>query len=151
MRDGALILLYRLLFVPYAEDRNLLPDETGPYADYSLTRQRLEIAERRAKGAPFSDRMTTLWSRLQGVFQAIGQGDNRLGIPPHNGGLFDPAAARHGSGSALQPDGVVAEIIFRISHTDLGDGRQIAVGDHGPCLAPVHQDRDRGEACLPRR
>ena len=32
VRHGALILLYRLLFVLYAEDRNLLPDETGPYA-----------------------------------------------------------------------------------------------------------------------
>jgi hypothetical protein len=32
VREGALILLYRLLFVLYAEDRNLLPDESGPYA-----------------------------------------------------------------------------------------------------------------------
>jgi hypothetical protein len=122
LRDGALILLYRLLFVLYAEDRNLLPDETGPYADYSLTRLRLEIAERRAKGAAFSDRMTTLWSRLQGVFQAIGQGDNGLGIPPYNGGLFDPAAAPILSRVALS-DNVVAEIIFRMSHADLGDER----------------------------
>ena len=30
VREGALILLYRLLFVLYAEDRNLLPDESGP-------------------------------------------------------------------------------------------------------------------------
>lgn len=35
VRQGALILLYRLLFVLYAEDRDLLPDERGPYADYS--------------------------------------------------------------------------------------------------------------------
>ena len=36
-------LLYRLLFVLFAEDRNLLPDERGPYADYCLTRLREEI------------------------------------------------------------------------------------------------------------
>src|SRR5687768_16148469 len=41
VRKGALILLYRLLFVLYAEDRNLLPDESGPYADYSLTKLRV--------------------------------------------------------------------------------------------------------------
>jgi len=93
LREGALSLLYRLLFVLYAEDRNLLPDETGPYADYSLTRLRLEVADRRSKGDRLSDRMKAYWSRLDGIFQAIGQGDNGLGIPPYNGGLFDPSAA----------------------------------------------------------
>lgn len=34
VRQAAMFLLYRLLFVLYAEDRNLLPDERGPYADY---------------------------------------------------------------------------------------------------------------------
>jgi hypothetical protein len=33
IRQGSLILLDRLLFVLYAEDRDLLPDERGPYAD----------------------------------------------------------------------------------------------------------------------
>jgi hypothetical protein len=51
LREGALILLYRLLFVLYAEDRNLLPDEIGPYADYSLTRLRLEGKGRPAFGS----------------------------------------------------------------------------------------------------
>jgi len=76
IREGALVLLYRLLFVLYAEDRNLLPDESGPYADYSLTRLRGEVAEKKERGAPFSDRMKAYWSRLDGVFQAIGQGDD---------------------------------------------------------------------------
>ncbi len=87
VREGALILLYRLLFVLYAEDRNLLPDESGPYADYSLTKLRGEVAEKKARGAPFSDRMKSYWSRLEGVFLAIGQGDDSLGIPPYNGPL----------------------------------------------------------------
>ena len=122
LREGALILLYRLLFVLYAEDRNLLPDQTGPYADYSLTRLRLEVAEKRARDAPFSDRIKGYWSRLDGVFQAIGQGDNSLGVPPYNGGLFDPATAPILARTQL-PDTVVAEIIFQMSHADLGDGR----------------------------
>jgi hypothetical protein len=122
LREGALILLYRLLFVLYAEDRNLLPDETGPYADYSLTRLRLDVADKKARGAPFSDRIKGLSSRLDGVFQAIGQGDNSLGIPPYNGGLFDPAATPILARLQL-PDSIVAEIIYRMSHADLGDGR----------------------------
>lgn len=122
VRQGALFLLYRLLFVLYAEDRNLLPDDSGPYAEYSLTRLRGEIAEKKARGAPFSDRLKTYWSRLEGVFQAIGQGDDSLGIPPYNGGLFDPAAAPILARVEL-PDDVVADVVFRLSHIDLGDGR----------------------------
>src|SRR4029077_4030594 len=40
-------LLYRLLFVGYAQDRNLLPDQREPYKSYSLSTMRLDIAERR--------------------------------------------------------------------------------------------------------
>ena len=122
VREGALILLYRLLFVLYAEDRNLLPDESGPYADYSLTQLRGEIAEKKARGAAFSDRMKAYWSRLDGVFQAIAHGDDELGIPPYNGGLFDPPP-RRSSARVQLPDAVVADIVFRLSHIDAGDGR----------------------------
>jgi hypothetical protein len=122
VRQGALILLYRLLFVLYAEDRNLLPDETGPYADYSLTKIRTEVAEKKSRGSSFSDRMKAYWSRLDGVFQAIAHGDDNLAIPPYNGGLFDPAAAPILTRVQLS-DAVVAEIVFRLSHIDVGDGR----------------------------
>jgi hypothetical protein len=120
LREGALIFLYRLLFVLYAEDRNLLPDKSGPYRDYSLTRLRNEVAEKKARGAAFSDRMNAYWSRLDGVFQAIAQGDDTLGIPPYNGGLFDPAAAPVLARVRLS-DAVVAEIVSRLSHIDAGD------------------------------
>lgn len=122
LREAALIFLYRLLFVLYAEDRNLLPDESGPYAEYSLTRMRLDIAGKKARGFGFSDRMRTYWSRLDDIFRAIGQGDDSLGIPPYNGGLFDPAASPLLAGVQL-PDSTIAEIVFRMSHIDLGDGR----------------------------
>lgn len=122
VREGALILLYRLLFVLYAEDRNLLPDDSGPYAEYSLTKLRAEIADRKARGASSSDHMKTYWSRLDGVFQAIGQGDDSLGIPPYNGGLFDGAAAPI-LGRVQLPDSVVADVVFLLSHIDFGDGR----------------------------
>jgi len=122
LSEGALILLYRLLFVLYAEDRNLLPDENGPYADYSLTRLRGEVADKKARGTPFSDRMKSYWSRLDGIFQAIAHGDDGLGIPPYNGGLFDPAAAPILARIELA-DTVVADILFRLSHIDKSDGR----------------------------
>ena len=53
VRQAALILLYRLLFVVYAEDRDLLPDQREPYKSYSLTTMRFDIAERIAKKQTF--------------------------------------------------------------------------------------------------
>ncbi|TRL25157.1 hypothetical protein FM996_20210 [Methylosinus sporium] len=115
LRHGALILLYRLLFVLYAEDRNLLPDESGPYAPYCLTKIRLEIAGRFMAGGSFPQSFVTFWPRLSSIFRAIAQGADDLGIPPYNGGLFDPATAPILSRAQL-PDSVIAKVVFELSH-----------------------------------
>ena len=115
MRQAALILLYRLLFVLYAEDRNLLPDESGLYADYCLTRVRLEVADRKAARKPFPSSAKTYWPRLQSIFRAIADGDDELGIPPYNGGLFDRAASPILERVSLN-DAIVADVVFRLSH-----------------------------------
>jgi hypothetical protein len=115
VRSGALILLYRLLFILYAEDRNLLPDERGPYAHYSLTRMRIEIAADREQNRLPAARSTEFWSRLETIFGAIAEGDDELGIPPYNGGLFDQANASLLARVRL-PDQVMGEVIFLLSH-----------------------------------
>jgi hypothetical protein len=115
VRTGALILLYRLLFVLYAEDRNLLPDEHGPYKAYALTALRHEIAEKRAGNVAFSDRMALIWPRICGIFTAIAHGDDSLGIPLYNGGLFAEDAAPILARVRL-PDSIMADILFRLSH-----------------------------------
>jgi hypothetical protein len=115
VRSGALILLYRLLFILYAEDRNLLPDERGPYARYSLTRMRIEIAADREQGRLPATRSVEYWSRLETIFGAISEGDDELGIPPYNGGLFDPANAPL-LARVRVPDQVMGELIFLLSH-----------------------------------
>ena len=43
VRDAALVLLYRLLFILYAEDRNLLPVRDDRYDDYGLRQVRDDI------------------------------------------------------------------------------------------------------------
>lgn len=117
VRQGALILLYRLLFVFYAEDRDLLPDERGPYAAYSLTRVRREVADARATGRSVSPRAVIYWARLKGIFTAIAHGDDGLGVPPYNGGLFAIDTAPLLERVEL-PDVVIAEIIFTLSHVE---------------------------------
>ena len=121
VRQGSLILLYRLLFVLYAEDRNLLPDKTGPYAPYCLTRLRLDIAERMKSGGAFPRGIATFWPRLAAIFRAIAVGDDDLGIPPYNGGLFDPTVAPILSRVQL-PDDAIANVVFGLSHLVGDDG-----------------------------
>ena len=121
IRQGALILLYRLLFVLYAEDRDLLPDERGPYAAYCLTRIRREVADARAAGRPPSPRATIYWARLRGIFTAIAYGDDGLGIPPYNGGLFETVAAPVLERVEL-PDDIIAKIVFALSHVEAERG-----------------------------
>ena len=55
IREAALIFLYRLLFVLYAEDRGLLPVNDAAYDDYGLRKRvRDDVAERKARNDTFS-------------------------------------------------------------------------------------------------
>ena len=115
VRQSALVLLYRLLFVVYAEDRDLLPDNREPYKDFSLTAMRLEIAKRKADNKGFSSTTASYWPRLTAIFKAIDEGDNTFGIPPYNGGLFDKSNAPLLTSVAL-PDDILADVIYGLSH-----------------------------------
>jgi hypothetical protein len=117
IRQSALILLYRLLFVVYAEDRDLLPDQREPYKSYSLTTMRLDIAERVGCKQLFSSTIATYWPKLTAVFKAISEGDDALGIPPYNGGLFSADSAQLLKRVQL-PDDIVAALIFGLSHRE---------------------------------
>jgi hypothetical protein len=122
VRQASFVLLYRLLFILYAEDRNLLPDEDGPYAEYCLTRMRMEIADRKQAGLAYPDGVSLLWPRLATIFAAIANGSDSLGIPPYNGGLFDRSAS-----PVLQrlqlPDIALSEMLFAMSHEPDRDGK----------------------------
>lgn len=85
---AALIVLYRLLFVLFAEDRDLLPVHDRRYDDYSLRWLRENIARRCDKSDIFSTSATRIWQHLRSLFRAIDRGDDSLGLPPYNGGLF---------------------------------------------------------------
>ena len=122
VRQGALVLLYRLLFVVYAEDRDLLPDNQEPYKTYSLTKMRGDIADLIAKVQPFSPTMATYWPKLRAVFKAIAEGDDVLGIPPYNGGLFAKDSAPILDRVDL-PDAVMAGLIYKLSHRADDDGK----------------------------
>ena len=115
-RDAALIFLYRLLFVLYAEDRGLLPVNDARYDDYGLRKRvRDDIARRMADEDTFSARAANYWNRLADLFRIIDEGDASIGLPPYNGGLFAPEAAPLLDTVRLA-DAEIAPVIHDLSH-----------------------------------
>ncbi len=124
LRGPALILLYRLLFVLYAEDLGLLPVNDSRYEDYGLRKPvRDDIARRMAAGSALSARATNYYDHLMTLGKLIDQGDAAIGLPPYNGGLFNDAAAPLLANVRL-PDAVFAPIVYDLSHTETPDGRR---------------------------
>lgn len=89
----ALIILYRLLFLMYAEDRKLLPVEINPYKAISLHTIHKEINKKLNDGESYSPGTFIYWPRIQGLWEKIDFGYKPNGkwiIPAYNGGLFSP-------------------------------------------------------------
>lgn len=132
--EQTLFILFRLLFVAYAEDKELLPYHRNEnYRRQALKTLARELAERDSD-APFDSKATSYWSRVHQLWRAVDEGDADLGVPPYNGGLFseDPNVSRAGAaltglelknaevGPALYgmlvdvgPDGVRGPVDFR--------------------------------------
>lgn len=78
-------IFFRLLFQAYAEDRRLLPyGSNREFEQRSLNRFAQQLLEQTLM--PTDDH--TIWASLQGVWQAIDQGNLEWDIPAYNGGLF---------------------------------------------------------------
>lgn len=124
VREAALILLYRLLFILYAEDRDLLPVRDDRYDDYGLRRKvRLDVGDRKDREDVFSDTASRYWGAISDLFRAIDQGDGSIGLPPYNGGLFD--ADRTPLLEAVRiSDAVMARVIDALSFERTPEGRK---------------------------
>jgi Eco57I restriction-modification methylase/restriction endonuclease TaqI-like protein len=95
---GTLTFLYRLLFLLYAEARDLLPvREVRGYYEISLTRMRKEIADTAGPSLTdsaenvsrrYRDDSFELYNRLMRLFRVIDLGDADVNVPVYNGGLF---------------------------------------------------------------
>ena len=115
VREAALVLLYRLLFIFYAEDRDLLPVRDERYDDYALReRVRGDIGRRKDQGDVFSETAARYWSAVDDLCRAIDQGDVSIGLPPYNGGLFDRERTPL-LGAVRLGDQVIADVIDALS------------------------------------
>ena len=124
VREAALIFLYRLLFVLYAEDRGLLPVNDTRYEDYGLRKPvREHVARRMDAGAVFSDTASSYYDHLMTLCGLIDRGDASIGLPPYNGGLFSAEAAPL-LGKVRLSDASVAPIVYDLSHAETAGGRR---------------------------
>jgi hypothetical protein len=130
----SMIVLFRLLFVAYAEDRGFLPYGVND----TYTSNALKTLGRRILDDPeqgFSETSTSMWADLVQVWDVIDFGDvEGMGVPAYNGGLFTRDAVKNPSGAATYdarltnaeigpvlrgllidqtPDGVLGPVDFR--------------------------------------
>lgn len=120
-RDQSFILLYRLLFIMFAEDRRLLPYRVnGPYTNNrSLGRHRDEIAGRLdrirdGRDDDYSRQSADIWADLLDLFDLVDRGRKTYGVPAYNGGLFDAEAHPFLMEKRL-PDSYLARVIDQLS------------------------------------
>ncbi|MBY5475279.1 N-6 DNA methylase [Rhizobium leguminosarum] len=97
--DGLLTVLLRLVFLLYAEDRELIPSRTDVearrlyYQGYGVRTLHARLMEDRARHELTMHLRRGAWSRLLALFRLVHEGD-RSGawIRGRGGKLFDPAA-----------------------------------------------------------
>ena len=116
--EMAMTVLFRLLFIAYAEDKDLLPyNHHGLYRDRSLKKKAQELVQLHHAGTPFSDG-TSFWEEVAALYRAVDEGRPEWGVPKYNGGLFatDPEVSRVGSllaGVSL-PNTVMGPVLWHL-------------------------------------
>jgi len=129
LKEQSLVLLYRLMFVLYAESRGLIhPDDPAMQDEYeehfSLNQLRSEIHDDIQSGDTFDDYSgfsTQMWGRLEDLFDLVDEGEESLGIPPYNGGLFDDTQHDFLANHEVA-DRYIAEVVYRLGTTEGDDG-----------------------------
>ena len=99
--DMALTVLFRLLFIAYAEDRDLLPyRHNDAYRRRSLKQKAQELANGVASQTPIAEG-NTHWQETKLLWQAVALGNVEWGVPAYDGGLFESHGAVSETGVEL--------------------------------------------------
>lgn len=89
LQRAALTLLFRLLFVLYAESSRYLPTDDATYRRHSLAEL---VAEAHQTRDDLSVDSAVLWSGFGTLVRALRSGNPAWGVPAYNGALFSDAA-----------------------------------------------------------
>lgn len=134
--EAALLLLFRLLFLAYAEDRDLLPYRVnGLYRKRSIkemARELLEL-ERNARATESAGGIAAFgagsdyWQRLRSLFTAVREGNRGWGVPAYGGAIFEVDAVLSPLGALLEgvelPDTALGPILQSLLLDDTEEGR----------------------------
>ncbi|HEY6341963.1 MAG TPA: N-6 DNA methylase [Bryobacteraceae bacterium] len=123
---GLLTVLMRLVFLLYAEDRGLMPDDPIYTENYSVGKLFEQLREDQQRYPEQMSRRYGAWSRLLALFRMIygGARHGKMRIPARHGYLFDPArypflSARDAHGEVPHvPDGTILEVLQRLLMLD---------------------------------
>jgi hypothetical protein len=121
--EMALSLLFRMLFISYAEDRDLLPyRENDAYAAIALKRMASQWVEEEPE---FENNSSELWSQVQNITRAIHDGSEEYGVPAYGGTPFSEDADVSPNGALLAmvelSDDVFGRVIYSLILDDSGD------------------------------
>jgi len=129
VHENTLKLLYRLLFIFYAESRGLLDTSNKAYEYFSLDWIKRDVADRMDKKEPIMQISTVYWDRLKNLFGLINVGSESRGIPkdtlyipPYNGGLFDPER-NHFLEENIVGDAFIAEAVDLLARSKGNNSR----------------------------
>ena len=124
-----LAVLLRLVFLLYAEQRDLLPDDETFRRAYSLAALYERLREDAALHPDTLDQRYGAWAQLLALFRIVHDGAaDGLALPPRRGALFDPdrhpfLEGRPGAGARqiherieppLVPDGTVYRVLDKL-------------------------------------
>ena len=120
IHTNCLILLYRVLFILYAESRGLLPLDNRDYTmQYSLDHLATDIHEKLDGGITFAPGANLYWTRLRQLFMLINDGWEDH-IPQYNGGLFNPQQHPFLERYGIDDD-ALAQVIELLTRTEAGE------------------------------
>ncbi len=124
--EMALIVLFRLLFIAYAEDRDLLPyRHNDAYRRRSLKQKAQELANCVRQETPIAAG-DAHWREFEVLCQAVATGNMEWGVPAYDGGLFAGDSDVSPSGAALaattMPNEAFEEALRHLLVIDTAEG-----------------------------
>ena len=123
--QSAVKLLYRCMFLFYAESRKLLPSDASKRQEYDC-RFSIRSLCQEARKFYWNQRTDTegfdLWYHLKGLVRAVNEGDPEYGIMGYNGGLFDDEQETFLGQHRLRND-FLARALYLMAHVQPPSGQ----------------------------
>ena len=120
---GLLTLVLRLIFLLYAEERDLLPQDDTYLSGYSLGGLHQRLREDAALHPDTMDQRYGAYAQLLALFRMVHDGahSGAMKLPPRRGALFNPERDRFLEGRGDQTDGA-RQVSERIEPPLVSDG-----------------------------